>query len=424
MRRRASELALKAEEFSDVETAKTTGRPGFDAMVSYLRRHPQCRVLLVEKTDRLYRNLKDYVTIEDLDVELHLVKENSIHSKQSRSSEKFMHGIQVLMAKNYIDNLSEEVKKGVRTKAAQGLWPSYARLGYVNTVRSDGKRIIVPDPVLGPVVTRLFESFASGNYSLKTLAKKAYEEGFRFRKSQGKIPVATLHTVLRKRIYSGEFSYGGTIYHGSHEPLVTRDVWERVQEILNGRHERKHRKVTHSFPFSGMVQCGHCGCSMVGELKKGRYVYYHCTGYRGKCPEPYTREERFGEQFARRLRELVVPPAVLSWLKSELVESDQREQAARVQALARLHAESERLQTRLDVLYEDRLDGRIDGGTYDKKAVDIREQREQLRQRIRTVEETALPTVREAIDVMTVTSRAAELFVAQEAQEQRKLLHV
>src|SRR5580704_513848 len=186
------EVAI-AEEFVDVETAKTTGRPGFAAMVNYLTRNVECRVLLVEKTDRLYRNFKDYLTIEDLDLELHFVKENVILSNQSRSSEKFVHGIKVLMAKNYIDNLSEEVRKGLHTKAAQGLWPSFAALGYVNTDGPDGKRIIVPDPVLGPMTANLFLWFATGEYSIKALAKKGYEEGFRFRKSKNKIPVTTLH---------------------------------------------------------------------------------------------------------------------------------------------------------------------------------------------------------------------------------------
>jgi site-specific DNA recombinase len=114
------------QEFLDVETAKTTGRPGFAAMVSYLVKHPSCRVLLVEKTDRLYRNFKDYLTIDDLGVEIHLVKENVILSPQSHSHEKFMHGIKLLMAKNYIDNLSEEVRKGLLTKAGQGVYPSFA----------------------------------------------------------------------------------------------------------------------------------------------------------------------------------------------------------------------------------------------------------------------------------------------------------
>jgi len=83
--------------------------------IKFLKRS-SVRVLLVEKTDRLYRNLKDYVTVDELDLEIHFVKENVVVSRDSRSSEKFMHGIKVLMAKNYIDNLSEEIKKGCLKK--------------------------------------------------------------------------------------------------------------------------------------------------------------------------------------------------------------------------------------------------------------------------------------------------------------------
>src|SRR5689334_25147211 len=90
-------------------------------MVKFLKRS-SVRVLLVEKTDRLYRNLKDYVTVDELDLEIHFVKENVIVSQDSRSSEKFMHGIKVLMAKNFIDNLSEETKKGMLEKAEQSIY--------------------------------------------------------------------------------------------------------------------------------------------------------------------------------------------------------------------------------------------------------------------------------------------------------------
>jgi len=147
----------------------------------------------------------------------------------------------------------------------------------------------------------------------------------------------------------GEFDYGGVTYEGSHEPLVSREVWERVQAILDGRYEKKHRKVTHDFAYSGMICCGHCGCSLVGELKKGRYVYYHCTGYRGKCPERYAREEAIESQFASQLRGLVVPPEVLAWLQTELVESDKTEAAAREQTIRRQQGEVQRLQSRLSV---------------------------------------------------------------------------
>ena len=126
----------------------------------------------------------------------------------------------------------------MRTKAAQGLWPSFAPLGYRNTVAADQKRIIVPDPVLGPMVTALFEWCATGEYSLKALAQRAYEEGFRFRKSQGKVPVTTLQKLLRKSINMGEFDFGGTRYQGSLEPLVSPEVWSRVQEVLDGRNKK------------------------------------------------------------------------------------------------------------------------------------------------------------------------------------------
>jgi site-specific DNA recombinase len=171
---------LIQQEFLEVETAKTTGRPVFAEMLNYLEHHPRCGVLLVEKTDRLYRNLRDSIMIEELQLDVLLVKESDIQGRETRSASKFMHGIRVLMAKNFIENLREEVQKGLRTKAAQGPFPSYAPIGYQNVVDRDGKRIIVPDPVLGPQITALFAWFACGEYSLKTLAQKAYREGIRF----------------------------------------------------------------------------------------------------------------------------------------------------------------------------------------------------------------------------------------------------
>src|ERR1700682_4636500 len=142
-----------AGEYIDVETAKQTGRAAFSEMVAYLKAHPSVRVMLVEKTDRLYRNLKDWVTVDELDVEMHFPKEGVVLSRESRSSEKFMHGIKVLMAKNYVDNLSEETRKGMLEKAEQGVWPSFAPLGYRNVASPDGRKIIATDPAVAPIVS-------------------------------------------------------------------------------------------------------------------------------------------------------------------------------------------------------------------------------------------------------------------------------
>ncbi len=127
--------------------------------------------MLVEKTDRLYRNLKDWVTVDELDVEMHFPKEGVVLSRESRSSEKFMHGIKVLMAKNYIDNLSEEARKGMQEKAEQGIWPTKCPLGYRNMTGPDGKKIIATDPAIAPLIAKLFEWYARGDISLKEAAR-------------------------------------------------------------------------------------------------------------------------------------------------------------------------------------------------------------------------------------------------------------
>ena len=144
-------------EFVDVETAKQSGRSGFGEMVAALRADASCRTILVEKTDRLYRNIKDWMTADDLEVTIHFVKENAIVSRDSRSSDKFLHGIKVLMAKNFVDNLSEEVMKGLLEKAEQGHWPSRAPVGYMDNRATH--RIEV-DSVRGPLIAKLFDWYA------------------------------------------------------------------------------------------------------------------------------------------------------------------------------------------------------------------------------------------------------------------------
>ena len=280
-------------------------------------------LLLVEKTDRLYRNLRDWVTLDELDLEIHLVKENVVLSPESRSHEKFMHGIKVLMAKNYVDNLSEETRKGMIEKAKQGIWPSYAPLGYRNVLGADGKRTIEPDPDAAAVIARMFERFARGDVSIKGLAR----EGLALRGRR--LYPSLIHHILRKRIYSGDFDFDGTTYKGTHRAIVSREIWERVQAILDGRTSSKSRQSKRQFTLTGLVHCGHCGCLMVGELKKGRYVYYHCTGSKGKCGDPYVREERMLQEVSQQLKQLVVAPATLSGLERVIVESDQTEKGAR-----------------------------------------------------------------------------------------------
>jgi hypothetical protein len=336
-----------------------------------------------------------------------------------------MHGIKVLMAKNYIDNLSEETRKGLLEKAEQGRWPTLAPLGYRNVVGADGKKTIEPDPAVAPLVVRLFEWYAAGTYAIEAVTRMALDAGLCFRRSQRKhnqLPTASIHRVLRNRMYTGEFDWKGKRYRGTYEPLISRELWEQVQTILDRRHEGKHRKVKHDFAFAGLISCGHCGCALVGEIKKGRYVYYHCTGHKGKCPEPYTREEVLSERFAELIKGLAFDDEVLAWVREALRESHQDERRFHEEAVARLQVEYQRLQARLDAMYIDKLDGKIDEAFFERKAAEWRADQSRLLRSIEEHQQANQSYLDEGVQLLELTGRMYELFVKQSPREQRRLL--
>ena len=415
------------EEFTDVETAKRAGRTHFGKMLAYLRKRPTCRVILVEKTDRLYRNVKDWVTLDGMDLEIHLVKEGSVLSDESRSSEKFIHGIKVLMAKNYIDNLSEETKKGMLQKARQGIWPSRAPLGYRNVQRPDGKRVIEADPDVAPLVARIFEWYATGEYSLKSLTKKAKDAGMVFRKSRKPLPRTTIHTILQNPLYKGQFEWDGVLYDGIHEALVTRELWNRVQDVMHGRATNSRRTQKRSFAFSGLVSCAPCAADgeqrlLIGSLVKKKYTYYHCERCKKLKRVKHHREQDIDQAIGKSLRSLRLDDEVMAWLTTALRSSMQVEKADHTAAVARLQARYEKLQARIDAAYEDRLDGRIDAAFFDRKARDWREQQAEIRRSMATHEAADQGYMESGIALLELARRAVELYERQDGPEKRRML--
>jgi site-specific DNA recombinase len=126
--------------------------------------------------------------------------------------------------KNYIDNLSEEARKGMQEKSEQGIWPSLAPLGYRNVAGPDGKKIIAVDPESAPIVANLFEWYAIGTISLQEATRKVRAAGLAYRKSGANVPVSTVHAILRNRLYTGQFEWNGKICQGKHEPLVSIEL--------------------------------------------------------------------------------------------------------------------------------------------------------------------------------------------------------
>jgi hypothetical protein len=158
-------------------------------------------------------------------------------------------------------------------------------------VNSPATRRIEPDPERAPIITKLFEWYATGNVSLRALTQKAAAAGLTNRANGKPLVRAKIHQLLQNPIYSGDFMWLGRMYEG--QPLIGRDLFERVQRVFVAANHPPHgTKRQHS--FVGLVKCARCGCSFTAELKKGQYVYYHCTGAKGPCGNSYIREEDLG----------------------------------------------------------------------------------------------------------------------------------
>jgi site-specific DNA recombinase len=251
LREYASNHGFKiVREFVDVETAKVAGRKAFSEMVTFLGKNRECRVVLAEKTDRLYRNFKDYVVLEDLDIEIHLPKEGHVISKESRSHDRLIHGIKVVLSRNYIENLSEEVRKGMRQKAAEGIYPTRPPLGYQNNKL---EHTIELNPETASVVQRIFELFAGGRISLAELRKRIKQEtGRTYAKGY-------LHKILKNPFYIGLYQWGDTTYKGTHPRFIDPGMFQRVQDIFAGYNRPKHRH--HEFAFGGgLLRCAYDDC--------------------------------------------------------------------------------------------------------------------------------------------------------------------
>ena len=367
----ASQKGFKViKEFIDVESAKKAGREHFNLMLEFLKRNADVKTLLCEKTDRLARNFRDIATINELidheGLTIHLVKENSTMSEDSKSTEKFMFGIKAVMAKNYIDNLSEETRKGLNEKAEQGTYPSNAPLGYKNcSGRHNGheQKHIEIDETRAPIIQKIFKLYATGDYSLEMITKIAYEDGLRT-KTGARVGRATLHKTLHNPIYHGSFIWGGKQYIGSHKPLVTKELFDAVQEAFGGANKPKLTKK--QFAYSGLMVCGKCGCAITAEIQKGKYVYYHCTGFKGKCQDRFVREDELTAQFSEVVKKIRIDDDTLATIKQALLDSHKDELEYHQKRVAILTTQKTKLENRQHQLYVDKIDGKINEDFYAK----------------------------------------------------------
>lgn len=346
--------------FQEAETAKKAGRTQFNEMLKFLNKNLDIRNILVEKTDRLQRNIKDYATLgEYKHIAIHLVKEGQVISKNATSHQKFMHGMKVLMAKQYIDNLSEEVIKGQTEKAKEGIYPSTAPLGYLNADNGHGKRIIVVDEERAPYIKRAFELYATDTYSSLEICNLMYKEGLRSKKGC-KVSKSTFERMFKNNFYIGKFQYSGYICDkAQHEALIDEHTFNVIQERLNGISKAKTHNV--EFSYQGLIRCSICGGMLSPELKKKKYIYYRCNDYykKGCKKKSYINQDVVDKSISDILKSFKITQVVLDDVLTCIKELHKAKNEYQEHTNSQITKQITTLQNRIEQLYADKCDGKV-----------------------------------------------------------------
>ena len=285
LRRYAEREGLKiigAKE--EARSAKSPGRPIFNELLKCIDRG-EANGILAWHPDRLARNALDGgQVIQLLDTAKLIDLRFPTYTFENTSQGKFMLAIMFGQSKYYVDSLSENVRRGNRTKRERGWLPGPAPIGYRNSRSESGEKIIEADPIRFPLLKQLWELFLTGGYSVPQLvAIGTHQMGLRTmkRKRIGGAPVSVsaMHRILSNPFYAGHLVYQNQWSSGRQDPMITVEQFERVQMLL-GKTSRARAK-THVFAYSGLMRCGSCGGSITAEEKVNRYgshyAYYHCT---------------------------------------------------------------------------------------------------------------------------------------------------
>lgn len=403
--------------FQETESAKIAGRKGFNEMLKFIEQAKDVKHILVEKTDRLYRNLTDYSRIDQSEHIIHLVKENEILSKDSKSHAKFIHGIKALMAKNYSDNLSEEVKKGQTEKAEQGHFPTVAPYGYKNNLET---RLIQVEQNESILIKRAFELYLTQEFSFATLRDKLFEEGFRYSPSQPRVPLTTIERMLQNPIYIGDFYWGGKYYKGKHEPLVSVEDFERVQSIIQNRFKGHITK--RQFQFSGLLNCAECGHAITAEIKKEKYIYYHCSNRRCVCKNQNTREEEIETQFEEILKSIQISENYLDLIIEALKEDFGNEKSFHKEAVSNIQGQLQKIQIKLEKIYEDKLEGVIVEEFWFRKHHEYKQEQSRLLRSLEDHKKGSNNYLETGIQLIELAQKALILYKRQGNTEKRRLL--
>lgn len=359
-------------------------RKTFSEMLVYVKKNG-FNILLVEKIDRLTRNLRDAAIISDWineneNHEIHFVKENFVVNRNTRAHENLVWDMKVAIARFYTNNLSEEVKKGQKAKLESGWMPQRPCLGY-KTIGDKGHKTQIIDESIAPLINETFELYSSGNYSLSFLAEVMFDNGLKT--PSGKmIAKNTLHNMLTNPFYTGQIIWNKKTYPGNHEPIVSHDLFDKVQIRIKRKLSAAQFK-KHLFIFKGNLRCAECGGIISWSQRKG-HIYGTCNHYRPCSQNIRVREQDIIDQLMAYLKKMqAATPHLIDWLENTMKEVEPTNNNLLEGQKQALEESLKRSENRLNLIYNDKLDGKITEDFYLQKYNEFNAEKIDLEKKIK-----------------------------------------
>jgi len=249
-------VEIKKESHSAKEAGQ---RPVFNEIVDEIK-SGKFNGILTWAPDRISRNAGDLGRIVDLMDAGKLIEIRTYGQKFTNSpNEKFLLMILGSQAKLENDNKVVNVKRGLRARVEMGLWPNIAPTGYLNSKNKDERCVVSLDPYRAPIVTKMFEKVANEKYSGRKLYYWLKDDIKFTSRYNSPLTLANVYTLLRNPFYHGTFEYprkSGKWYLGKHTPIITRELFDKVQDCITGHSIKTESK---EFAFTKLMVCGLCG---------------------------------------------------------------------------------------------------------------------------------------------------------------------
>ena len=400
--------------FEGRETASKVGRPIFNEMLGLLKKR-QAKGVIIHKIDRSARNLKDWAEIGQLveaGIEVHFATESlDLTSPGGMLSAD----VQAVISAYYSRNLREEVKKGFYGRLKQGFYPRPAPLGYLD--RGAGKAK-APDPERASLIRHAFELYATGKYSQVELARKLYNMGLRA-KSGKAIQKNFLGRMLRNPFYMGliQIEKTGQSFLGAHQPLISKQLFDRVQAVIEGNFTVERAK--HDFPFRQLFSCKLCRKALIPEKQKG-HVYYRCQTK--LCPTKCIREEPVEAGVIEKLKEVQLDPEQHEYLAKKIEGFRQSYAANRGKEIDVFEIRLAQIKERLGLLTDAYLDGTVDREIFEQRKTALLLERRDIEDRIQDLKDGS-PLLSQKLDrLLELTKSAYSLYYSGLPEERREAI--